>query len=174
MTKGSTMDYHSQFVPLVRAYANIIETAATLTAYTLLTECALLLPELYAWGYRLPDILPPDLDNNQVPATEITRPLFARFGPYARYRLVYDPIFDEEMVIAYIADDLADIYHDLKRPLIVFDRGEEKAQQLALWEWRFTLRGHSGDHIVNVLRPIHILINAHMPPDFTDAVADKT
>ncbi len=167
------MDYHAHFVPLVRAYVSVIETAATLTAYALLTECALLLPQLYAWGYRLPDIFLPELDDNQAPATEITRPLFARFGPYAHYRLVYDPIFDEEIVIGHIADDLADIYHDLKRPLNLYDRGEDNAQQLALWEWRFTLRGHSGNHIVNVLRPIHFLINTHMPPDFNDATSNR-
>ena len=162
------MDYRTDFIPLVRDYVQVIETADTFSDYALLTRCAVLLPQLYIWGQLLPDITPPDSENNHRPAAAVTQPLFHRFGRYGQYRLVYDPIFDTAIVIAQIADDLADIYHDMKPPLLLFDRDTDDAQQLAIWTWRFTLRGHSGDHIVNVLRPIHILINAHMPPDLPD------
>jgi len=167
------MDYRTHFVPLVQAYITLIETAATRTDYALLLECVRLLPQLYAWGYRLPDISPPDLDDIQTETVEMTRPLFARFGRYAHYRLVFDPLVDTDIVIAHIADDLADIYHDLKHPLIRFEQGENTAQQLAIWEWQFTLRGHSGTHIVNVLRPIHIMLNVHMDPDDGGISNDK-
>jgi Domain of unknown function (DUF5063) len=169
--QGSVMEYRTHFIPLVRSYVHLIETAATVSDYALLARCAILLPQLYAWGRVLPDPTLPNTDDDEPPPVlTVTQPLFDRFGPHAFYHVVFDPLIDEDVMITHIADDLADIYHDMKRPLMRYDRGADDAQQLAIWEWRFTLRGHSGAHIVNVMRPIHVLINDHLPADVPDAV----
>lgn len=69
------------------------------------------------------------------------------------YRNVYDPLEDQPGVdIAPLADDLADIYRDVKEGLVLFDRGlfEE-----AIWQWRYNFQIHWGRHLTAALTALH-------------------
>ena len=52
-------------------------------------------------------------------------------------------------------NDLADIWRDLREPLYYWDAGDETIQAEAAWEWRWTIRNHAGDHLVEAIRVIH-------------------
>ena len=84
-------------------------------------------------------------------------------GKYDAYHEVFDPYVDEAPVVGLISDDLADIYLDLVSPLVAFEAGRVND---AIWEWRFGLRGHCGDHLVDTMRAIHRLVHNHMPHDY--------
>ena len=84
-------------------------------------------------------------------------------GRHDSYFEVFDPYVDEPPVVGSLADDLADIYLDLARPLRLFDRGRVAD---ATWEWVFSMRSHCGDHLVDALRATHRALNSHMPSDY--------
>ncbi len=151
------------FVALVREYLEAVDNAVNLGPHAFLSVCARILPQIYALGLDLPDTEPTNgtLDSEVIsPMSELT----ALSGEYNLYAEVFDPCFDKEFLTKTIADDLADIYLDLKRPLLAFEAGDRGN---SIWQWKFNIQTHCGDHLVDVLRPIHRLINDHMPSDYT-------
>ncbi|HNB53677.1 MAG TPA: DUF5063 domain-containing protein [Anaerolineales bacterium] len=153
-----------QFISLSREYISMIDNLSDKTMpHEFLSKCIVLLPQIYALGFQLPNIEPENSDVSKPdfssPMSSITKVL----GKYDFYNEVFDPIFDEDIVTSSISDDLADIYKDLKDPLINYDCGKKND---AIWSWRFNILGHCGDHIVDALRAIHRLVNDHMPMDY--------
>ena len=52
-----------------------------------------------------------------------------------------------------LALELSEIRHDLQKGLIALERGAPL--EAVLWEWRFGLDAHWGNHLVNALRAVH-------------------
>lgn len=77
-------------------------------------------------------------------------------GSAGHYRMIYDPQHDEEPCVGSLADDLGDIYRDLRRGLDLFDRD---APADAAWEWRFAYETHWGDHATDAVRVLHRLVH---------------
>lgn len=148
-----------RFVELVRHFLASTEQFEEQSEYTYLKYCAMTLPLIYAYGLQLPDvnILTTEEQSINLPTTRINIKLPLKNRRF--YHLIYDPIADTESVMGDIADDLADIYWDLYQPLIKYDSLLPETQVSAIWEWKFNIAGHCGDHIVNVLRPLHALIH---------------
>lgn len=150
------------FVGLVRDYKALVDDPGGSTAHGFLRSCASVLPRIYAAGIALPDVEPEDEDVDRSVASPM-RNLGALLGRYDSYLEIFDPYVDEEPVRGLISDDLADIYLDLVNPLASFEAGRVRD---AVWAWRFNLRGHCGDHIVDTMRAIHRLVHDHMPDDY--------
>ena len=131
-------------------------TGLALTRY--LNACARFLPRIYAAGLELPDVEPTAEDI----ASGSVRPTF-QFGRFDIYWEIFDPYELDEPVAGSLADDLGDIYADLVEPLVAFDAGREAD---AVWQWKFNVRGHCGDHIVDALRAIHRAVHDHMTDDY--------
>jgi hypothetical protein len=81
-------------------------------------------------------------------AEEEYRRVYKRFGalPFNYYSECFNPLIvpAEEPVVADIADDLADVWRDVKRGLDLWNRGDVDA---AAWQWRFHFEAHWGHHI---------------------------
>jgi len=135
------------FVQLVREYVTTIDRASQSQPHELLSSCARLLSRIYSAGLDLPDVQPTDDDVDAEVASPMAK-LTSLFGRYDNYFEVFDPFVDEKPVVGSLADDLADIYLDLARPLAAFDAGRTSD---ALWTWKFNLQGHCGDHLVDAL-----------------------
>jgi hypothetical protein len=164
-----------QFVKLARKYLALIDGLPGPSAHEFLSQCAILLPQLYYLGQQLPDVELPDgdpLDENQKPIESPMGKIMSLLGKYDRYCEVFDPIFDNQAITTHLSDDLSDIYTDLKRPLVKYDSGEEPNQRIAIWEWAFHLKIHWGNHLVDALRPIHSLVHDHLDPEFQDEEND--
>lgn len=68
------------------------------------------------------------------------------------YRESVDPYgWDDETGAGSLTDDFFDIYRDVSRGLIAYDRGEPGS---AAWEWRFHFDIHWGDHAVDALHAL--------------------
>jgi len=157
------------FVALIREYRAIIDGADGGAAHALLRRCAILLPRIYAAGLTLPDV-EPEQESINAPAVESPmRRLGALFGRYDSYLEIFDPYQENEPVRGLISDDLADIYLELVEPLSAFEAGRI---QDAVWNWKFSSRGHCGDHIVDAMRAIHRLIHVHMPENYVAGEKD--
>jgi hypothetical protein len=114
-----------------------------------LYSLALALPEVdESCLIELPD--PPKIED----ATR--RRIYESFSalPLNYYREVFSSDYksNEAPVTGDIADDLTDIYLDLKNGLALFDRGSEPN---AVWHWRFTFGIHWGRHALSVIRAMH-------------------
>lgn len=59
----------------------------------------------------------------------------------------------EEVSLGSLADDLADIWRDLRAGLDALEGGSQ--WQDVAWEWRFGLQTHWGRHAVEALRALH-------------------
>ena len=113
-----------------------------------------LVAELYLHVMDLPDVSgdadAPEIGDDQY------RLIFKRFGalPFNYYSQCFNPLVvpAEEPVIADVADDLADIWRDVKRGLVLYERG---AIEAAVWEWRFNFSAHWGHHACGSLYALH-------------------
>lgn len=160
------MDNTQKFIIVVREYINLIDTIENYTLYNFLSRCVVLLPQVYYLGLLLPDVeLDGEIDNDETPIVDYknnkskTMSRISRlFGEYNLYSEVFDPISDTKAIQTTIGDDLSDIYWDLKCPFADYNNKQRLKTNSAIWEWKFNIRYHCGDHIVSVLRPLHQLV----------------
>jgi hypothetical protein len=67
---------------------------------------------------------------------------------------VFDPVAESEAIQASLADDIADVYRDLRNGLTL--RKEDGAVPAeVVWEWRLLFDSHWGDHAISALRTVH-------------------
>lgn len=113
-----------------------------------------LLSNLYQRALHLPDV------SGEEEPGEVTQDAWARiykrFGslPFNFYSQCFNPLdsLDEPSGVADLADDLADIWRDLKRGLSLFDAGHISA---AAWEWRQSFWQHWGRHAAGGIYALH-------------------
>lgn len=127
-----------------------------------------LLPKLYSAALQLPDVF----GEEEAPtiSDDDYREVFVRFAslPFNYYASCFDPhqvAFDEKPVVADAADDLADIWRDLKPGLSLYDSGHINS---AIWEWRFHFHCHWGQHLTSVLYAFHCWLSQNqdrLPPN---------
>lgn len=81
---------------------------------------------------------------------------FKRFTsfPFNYYLDFFAPyqIEENQAGLGDLADDLADIYRDLKEGLMHYESGNLKA---AIWTWKWTFNSHWGRHAVSALNALH-------------------
>jgi hypothetical protein len=103
-----------------------------------------LLAELYRRAVDLPELEDCDVTAPEIPNDEY-QTMFRRFGslPFNFYSECFNPLVvpAEEPVIADFADDLADIWRDVKPGLLLFRAGDRAAGH-----WRFHFDVHWGHH----------------------------
>lgn len=171
------------FAAVADQYCQVIERRTSSTRERFLQDLHALLPRLYAAALALP---PPDLplesddssneDGLQSPAetipskdpdrgqTEEWMDLYTSLGSYIgsqnHYREIFDPYaaLPEPEVTGSLADDLADIYRDVRSGLRKWQRGENDE---ALWEWRFNFESHWGEHVTGALRALYVLTSTY-------------
>lgn len=117
---------------------------------TSLCRSALFLPDTYG-----------DEEAEEV-SLESRKQIFRRFGilPFSYYANCFDPLVvpGEEPVVANVADDLSDIWGDLKSGLSLYDAGHLSA---AAWEWRQMFLSHWGHHASGAIYALHCWLAAN-------------
>ena len=120
-----------------------------------------LLAELHLAVVDLPDLGCGE-NLKDVPSSNQSNGVYRRFQnmPIDGYWDVFDPLneADKESAFNSLADDLTDIYLDLKLGLLYYDRGYIIE---ALWEWRFNFDIHWGHHLVGAQRAIHSYLSSN-------------
>lgn len=123
------------------------------------------LPSLHVVAAALPEVEPPaepdepedDLDER----FELYACLLERLGEHDRYWLEFDPIGDhvdhgDHTMSGSLADDLVDIYFDLRRGLHLFQAHPDSTGP-AVDHWRQSYRSHWGPHLVDAERHLYAL-----------------
>jgi hypothetical protein len=144
-----------EMVRLARRYCALIETSGTKNA-SWLKEVALLLPRLRAVVKSLNDrsykdiaVLFPDLDAR----FELYTHLVNLLGDRDSYWHEFDREDDTHAMTGSLADDLTDIYCELKHGLRTLK--EDPEQSLLAWQEGFAR--HWGQHLVDAERQLSVL-----------------
>jgi hypothetical protein len=58
-------------------------------------------------------------------------------------------------VEASLSDDILDIYKDVKKGILLYEKNEHIE---AIWEWKFCFEIHWGSHAVDEIRALHSAI----------------
>jgi hypothetical protein len=154
-----------EFVAVANEYCKYSEHASELKGEELLRILQRLLPLLYLKASFLPDLKPNFEDGNEKFVAETDwnlihdafRKKFASANDYLE-------VFDERMsesegpVVASLAENMADIYQDLKDFILLYQTGTIEVMNDALWECRLNFERLWGQKLVNALRAIHKFI----------------
>jgi Domain of unknown function (DUF5063) len=80
-----------------------------------------------------------------------------KLGDWDLYWMVFDPRTDNEAIHGSLADDIADVYRELKNGIGLKETNKVPDGEI-IFEWRFGFTSHWGQHAVNALRTIHFLL----------------
>ena len=122
-----------------------------------------LMTELFLLGLRLADEFE-EIDEDSPPvgsADDKTRMVYSQASklPLTHYSEVFNSnvVPPEDPVIGDLADDIADIYQDLRRGLDLLEAGHTVH---AVWKWVFHLRCHWGEHATSAIRALYWYLQA--------------
>ena len=158
------------FATAAREYVSLVDAREGKTAEQLLVQIEPHLLRLYERILEVPLTFPARGRADDLwPAStgsQVQRSLSGQLGPFDVYRAIFDPYEDasDAPVMGSLADDLADIYGDLKRGLEPWEAGDLDE---ASYEWRFGFEFHWGRHAVSALCAIFALHFEHrwtVPP----------
>ena len=81
-----------------------------------------------------------------------------RLGTSRYYWHIFNPSREEDTkpVCGDLSDDLGDMYKDLNRAILLFNKPD--AKENALWQFKFDFDNHWGDHCMNALNAIHFYL----------------
>jgi hypothetical protein len=158
------------FAALARRFCSVVDSAASLERADFLARIYPLLPRLIGEAIGMPDVELSDTDKRvegNTPSSENSRQaqpeweqlynlLKEKLGGWDLYRQVFDPTQDSEAIVGSLADDIADIYLDLKKGLFLDER--HVAPEDIIWEWRLLFHSHWGKHAMDALLTIHALL----------------
>jgi hypothetical protein len=132
-------------------------------------EVLMALSDLYAAAHTLSMLGPfefpgnvseePRIDHDQWKTIydRVSRALPQRW--YLTFFDLTEPLdLEQKPVIGDLADDLADIYRDLKPGLRATVNLEDFVMGAVLFEWQFSFQSHWGDHAVNAIKLLHQLV----------------
>ena len=162
-----------QTIEFVHQAGQFIETliqSGSLKRSELLKKLQVQLPDLYIRALQLPRVASIFEESNQKFVTEeeydhLKDHLTLKFGYLNDYLEIVEPDFSEAdgPVPATLAEDMADIYQDLKDFLMLYQVGDEDIMNDAIWECRLNFERYWGQKLLNSLRQIHKILNATDP-----------
>jgi hypothetical protein len=152
-----------RFGVVASQFCSIVDSASTLDRTSFVLQVYKTLPKLIDEAIHLQDVQSSD-DQKATKGTvrqgmeewkRLYTSLREKLGEWDQYRQVFDPTQDAEAVHGSLADDIADIYRDLKRGLDLKEAITPHPED-SIWEWRFGFYSHWGHHAMDALLTIHI------------------
>lgn len=154
-----------EFVAVANEYCKYAEHASELKGDEMLKILQRILPLMYLKASLLPALEPFFEDGNEKFVTEgdwntIHDILREKFGTANDYPEVFDERFNESEtpVQSSLAENMADIYQDMKNFLLLYQTGTKEVMNDALWECRMNFGNYWGQKLVNAMRAIHKFI----------------
>ncbi|MGD0582080.1 MAG: DUF5063 domain-containing protein [Bacteroidales bacterium] len=156
-----------EFTAVAAEFCKYAEHASEFKGAELLNILQKLLPLLYLKASMLPELESYFEDGNEKFVTEsdwnlIHDNLKVNFGSANDYiELLEDPSAgDEGTVLSGIAEDLADIYQDMKNFILLYQTGTDAVMNDAVWECRMNFENYWGIRLLNALKAIHRFLSS--------------
>lgn len=154
-----------EFVAAANEFCKYAEHASGLKGEELLKILQRLLPFLYLNASLIPSLDPFFEDGNEKFVNEsdwfkVHDVLRDKFGTANDFLEVFDEKINESdgPVVSSLAENMADIYQDLKDFLLLYQTGTPEVMNDALWECRMNFENFWGQKLTNSLRAIHRFI----------------
>jgi hypothetical protein len=154
-----------EFVAVANEFCKYMDNADEISGDEMLRIMQRILPLLYLKASLLPSVEPYFDDGNEKFVTEemwfgIHDTLEKNFGTANEYLEVFDEKINEtdRPVISSLAENMADIYQDLKDFLLLYQTGTQEVMNDALWECRMNFENYWGQKLTNSLRAVHKFI----------------
>jgi hypothetical protein len=163
----------SRFGSVAQRFCSVVDSAPNLDRIELLVQVYRILPQLISEAISLPSVELSDSENEEEEREKSVLRARARLSDaqwghlYARlkekladwdlYWQVWDPTKDNEAIHGTLADDIADIYRDVKEGLVL-NEAQQALPEDNIWEWRLGFYSHWGKHAIDALRTIHFLL----------------
>lgn len=163
MTSSDLAEISKRFAMIAREFCSIIDSAPGKTRSDFLVEIYEILPKLIAGAIGLPALSLEDSDESdnaglgiraELSQERLHKALTQKLGDWSTYRLVFDPTKDADAIYGSLADDLADIYRELKEGLSSLGNEGGDFREIT-WHWRFSYYSHWGWHAVHALTATH-------------------
>lgn len=169
-----------EFVAAANEFCKYSEHASRINGGELLRILQRLLPFLYIKASLLPSLEPVFEDGNEKFVTEadwekVNDDFRIQFGTADTYPdLAEDKLNKTESIVpASIAENMADIYQDLKDFLLLYQTGTTEVMNDAIWECRMNFENIWGQKLVNSLRAIHRFIYSGEEEGPAEDIDDK-
>ena len=159
-------DTFTTFIKSVRDFCDFIENDKTEKYVTFLRLTQTHLQTLYFGGQKLQLV---DLNYNLDFEDTMTKPELENILSGLADRLndrfywhVFDPTKEDDIepVCGDLLDDLGDIYKDLKKSLLLYDKGTPAEIESAVWTFKWSFDNHWGDHCINATYALHYFIQS--------------
>ncbi|MDN3451847.1 DUF5063 domain-containing protein [Planococcus sp. APC 3906] len=132
------------------AYCDFIDSCRIFEEKESFRKLLRIISHLYTTALDLPEIEPEDEHS-----IDLDFPLPKVDVKYHNlYTEIFDPYQDEKPVNGCLDDDIMGIYRDIKKGLILYEQGKSIE---AVWEWRFGLEMHWGEHATSAIRALHAI-----------------
>jgi hypothetical protein len=138
----------SQFVTTAFSYCQLIDDIASQSRRSFLQEVRKTLPLMYYHALHLPEVESSHASNDRDITHEQWQQKYKSIqqllGKYDLYWEVFDPIKTptEEPVAASLADDLSDIWRDIKPGTDHWADASPQGREEILWNWHFSFHYH--------------------------------
>jgi len=154
-TNADAALFYDQFRRHAQRFVSLVERGEALPTRSFLVEVATALAELCAVALTLPDI---ESETHTKPDVEIATPsvvktLRNRLGKADEHWEVFDPTKKDEPLKRSLAEDIANIYGDLKHGLLLTAHGASTSEVLSHWRQAFST--HWGMHATGAMRAIY-------------------
>lgn len=178
-----------EFITVANEYCAFIEKHAKITRKEFIEKAQKMLPLLYLKTSLLPAFEETPAETSDKFVTEVDynfllNKISAKLGQYDSYQEVFDEgmQFSEAPLDASIAENLCDIYQDLKDCLMTYRLGNTEIMSDALTECLNNFETYWGQKLVNGLRALHMLVygtanldsNSELPREKTSDNNEKT
>lgn len=162
-----------RFGAIAQTFCDVVDSAPDLDRVDLLVRVYRILPRLISEAISLPDV---ELGHDEGQEEERRKSIILatsqlndarwgqlysllkeKLGDWNLYWQVWDPRKDNEAIHGSLADDIADIYRDLKEGLIRIEAHQSPLGDI-IWDWRIAFYSHWGKHAIDAMRTIHFLL----------------
>lgn len=146
-----------ELLKLAEEYCALLDSIRDIEIEIFLPRLAASLSQLYAIAIQLPYVEPA---TDEVPGSMprkqdwgVWNTLRQKLGPLESYYTVYEPRELSDPVQGSLANDLFEIYEDLKEDIALVKGGAHPSD--IAWSWRESFREHWGNHATDALRAIY-------------------
>lgn len=153
-----------EFVTVANEYCTFIENSSNFNRFELIDRTHKLFPLLYLKACLLPEIDDeeievPDKFVSEIDYNFLLNRLSAQFGQFDSYQEVFvDGMqYSEGAIDASIAENICDIYQDLKDFLLAYRIGNVEIMSGAIWECKNNFANYWGQKLTNGLRALHAI-----------------
>lgn len=159
-----------EFITVGKEYCALVENHASTSTRNFLVTLQKMLPLLYLKATLLPAVEEegvPEKFVTEVDYNYLLNRITGKLGKYDSYQEVFEPgmQFSEQPIEASIAENICDIYQDIKDFMLNFRIGSPEAVASALWECRNNFEQYWGQKLVNGMRAIHQLVYSEIDSD---------